>query len=66
MTKCLTIGLSSFSAAIARPAAKHVSDVAYRSCAIDDEHDWYSEEDKRQPFEDNYIPGAPKQDRAWT
>jgi len=32
---------------------------------INREDDWYGEEDRIQPFEDNYIPGAPAHDRTW-
>ncbi len=65
MTKCLTIGLSSFAATIARYAVDDASDGDYRDRTINHEDDWYSKENMTQPFEDNYIPGAPSRDSTW-
>ena len=65
MTKCLTIGLSSYAAAVRRYVAEDASDGVYQDHTIDHDGDWYDKETRTQPFEDNYIPGAPKEGRAW-
>jgi len=65
MTKYLAIGLSSFAATVVRRAAGDVSGGMNQDRTINHEDDWYGEEDRVQPFEDNYIPGAPAHDRTW-
>ncbi len=65
MTKHLAIGLSSFAATVVRRAAEDVPDGMNQDRTINHEDDWYGEENMIQPFEDNYIPGAPAQNRPW-